>query len=76
MARSAGIKKDLRISQIDSYSGYNTLTFKSYTGINGDCFDRYLIRMLEMGESLHIVNFICAKLLTNSNITNQTVSTL
>ncbi len=63
MARSAGLKKDLRLSNTQSYSGYNTISLKSYTGINGDCFDRYLIRMLEMGESLHIINNILKKLM-------------
>lgn len=60
MARSTGIKRDLRLSNKDVYSNYNTITFKSYIGSNGDCYDRYLIRMLEMGESLHIAN-MCIK---------------
>ena len=76
MSRSAGIKKDLRISTVDSYSGYNTLFFKSYTGVNGDCFDRYLIRMLEMSESLHIVSLTAAKLFKTQITANQNVTTL
>ena len=70
MARSTGIKKDLRLSNLNSYSNYNTIFFKSYTGSNGDCFDRYLIRMLEMGESLHIVNLILNKLSIKENLIN------
>ena len=38
------------------YSGYDRFVFKSFLGVNGDSFDRFNIRMLEMGESLHIVN--------------------
>lgn len=74
MARSAGIKKDIRLSKTSSYSSYNTLLFNSYTGSTGDCFDRYLIRMLEMGESLHIINSVIntitlEKYVVNSNNT-------
>lgn len=76
MARSCGIKRDLRLSPKDVYSGYNSFSFKSYFGVNGDCFDRYLIRMLEMGESLHISNAVISKLLSsksNLSLTNTTI---
>jgi len=63
MARSVGFKKDLRLSKKHNYSGYNKLNIKSFLGINGDSYDRYIIRMLEMGESLSIINNICEKLL-------------
>lgn len=56
LARSVGLRRDLRLNLFESYSGYNTLNFISFLGINGDSFDRYLIRMLEMGESLAIIN--------------------
>lgn len=67
LARSCGIKSDIRLSKFNSYSGYNSLNFNSYIGVNGDCFDRYLIRMLEMGESLHIINLVLNKLQNFSN---------
>lgn len=67
MARSVGYKKDLRLSEKHPYSSYNTLEIKSFLGINGDCYDRYLIRMLEMGESLNIANYICNFFLNNIN---------
>lgn len=76
MSRSCGIKRDLRLSPKDVYSNYNLFTFKSYFGVNGDCFDRYLIRMLEMGESLHIVNVVTNALLTTKtelNILNSNI---
>lgn len=66
MARSVGFKKDVRLSKKHSYSNYNNIHFKSYIGINGDSYDRYLIRMFEMAESLHISNFIINKLLNSS----------
>lgn len=74
MARSVGFKKDLRLSTKHNYSSYNNFNIKSYLGINGDCYDRYLIRMLEMGESLNIINIGCELLLnskTNSHVIYQ-----
>ncbi len=77
MSRSCGVKRDLRLSPKDVYANYNQLTFKSYYGVNGDCYDRYLIRMLEMGESLHIINTAVNTLLstnTNVNFANSIIS--
>ena len=65
MARSVGFKKDLRLSKKYAYANYNYLNIKSYIGINGDCYDRYLIRMLEMAESLNICNTIIEHLKCN-----------
>lgn len=65
MARSVGFKKDIRLSKKHNYSNYNHFNIKSFLGINGDCYDRYLIRMLEMGESLNIVNTVVKYLLKN-----------
>ena len=33
------------------YDGYNTVNFSVPTTFNGDCYDRYLIRIMEMRES-------------------------
>lgn len=76
MSRSTGIKKDLRLSTLDVYSNYNSISLTSYFGINGDCYDRYLIRMLEMAESLHIVNICTKQLFSTNNILNKTTSTI
>jgi NADH-quinone oxidoreductase subunit D len=73
MARSAGFKKDVRLSKKHCYSNYQNIALKSYIGVNGDSFDRYLIRMFEMGESLQISNFIVEKLLQTSNSSTSTV---
>jgi NADH-quinone oxidoreductase subunit D len=56
MLRSTGIKRDLRLSKNDQYSNYYYLNFRSYIGLHGDCFDRFLIRMNEMSESINIIN--------------------
>jgi len=67
LARSVGLKKDLRISKLNSYSNYNFFKIKSYLGINGDTYDRYLIRMLEMGESLNLINTILLYIKNKNN---------
>jgi NADH:ubiquinone oxidoreductase subunit D len=63
LARSCGIKRDLRLLPSYVYSSYDKLNLKSFCGINGDSYDRYLIRMLEMLESLNIIKTVGWKLL-------------
>ncbi len=52
MLRAAGVPWDLRKAQ--PYEVYERMDFDIPVGKNGDCYDRYLIRMLEMRESLKI----------------------
>jgi len=63
MLRSSGVKFDVRLSSNDTYANYFYVNFNSYTGVNGDSYDRYLIRINEMVESLHIVNQVTAGML-------------
>jgi len=65
MARAVGVKRDLRLARKNTYANYSRLNIKSYCGHNGDSYDRFLIRMLEMGESLNIINAVSTTLLTN-----------
>ncbi|WP_018132958.1 NADH-quinone oxidoreductase subunit D [Effusibacillus pohliae] len=51
--RSTGFKWDLRKNK--PYSIYDRFDFEIPVGQNGDCFDRYMCHMLEMEESLKIV---------------------
>jgi NADH dehydrogenase (ubiquinone) Fe-S protein 2 len=53
MLRGSGICWDLRKSQ--SYETYDNINFCIPVGKNGDCYDRYLIRVEEMRQSLSIV---------------------
>lgn len=62
MARSTGIKRDLRLDKMETYANYYYLNFRSYIGQHGDSYDRFLIRMNEMCESLNIINQIIGKL--------------
>lgn len=70
LVRSTGVKRDLRLCKNYSYSNYNHFFFKSFLGVNGDTYDRYLIRMLEMGESLTLINKTIKKLLYKQNYKN------
>jgi len=65
MSRSVGIKRDLRLSKLETYANYYYLNFRSFLGQHGDCYDRFLIRMNEMSESLNICNQIIHKMQTN-----------
>ena len=60
MARSAGLAWDLRRSQ--PYECYNEFDFKIPVGKNGDCYDRYLLRLEEMRESIKIMQQAIVKL--------------
>lgn len=62
MARSTGIKRDLRLDKMETYANYYYLNFRSYIGQHGDSYDRFLIRMNEMTESLNIMNQVIGKL--------------
>lgn len=53
LVRGSGLKWDLRKNQ--PYDIYDILNFEIPTGIYGDCYDRYLIRIFEMRQSLAII---------------------
>ncbi|CAH1795923.1 unnamed protein product [Owenia fusiformis] len=53
MLRGSGIKWDLRKAQ--PYDAYDKVEFDVPIGKKGDCYDRYLIRVEEMRQSLRIV---------------------
>uniref|UniRef100_A0A194AM76 Complex I-49kD n=1 Tax=Pinctada fucata TaxID=50426 RepID=A0A194AM76_PINFU len=53
MLRGSGIKWDLR--KVQPYDAYNLVDFDVPIGRHGDTYDRYLIRMEEMRQSLRII---------------------
>jgi len=53
MIRAAGVKWDLRKAQ--PYSGYEKYDFEIPTRENGDTYDRYIVRMQEMRQSVRII---------------------
>ena len=52
--RASGIAWDLRKSQ--PYDAYADMDFDIPIGKFGDCYDRYLVRMIEMRESVKIIH--------------------
>jgi NADH-quinone oxidoreductase subunit D len=60
MVRGSGAAWDLRKAQ--PYECYREMDFDIPIGKNGDCYDRYLIRMEEMRQSVRIMRQCIAKL--------------
>lgn len=54
MLRGSGMPWDLRKSQ--PYDVYDRMEFDIPVGLHGDCYDRYLVRMEEMRQSLRIIH--------------------
>ncbi|MEO1750640.1 NADH-quinone oxidoreductase subunit D [Thiofaba sp. EF100] len=53
MIRGSGIEWDLRKKQ--PYAAYDKVDFDIPVGVNGDCYDRYLVRVEEMRQSNRII---------------------
>jgi NADH-quinone oxidoreductase subunit D len=58
--RAAGFAWDLRKAQ--PYDAYDKMDFDIPVGKAGDCYDRYLVRVYEMRESLKIINQCLAEM--------------
>ena len=63
MLRGSGVEWDLRKKQ--PYEVYDQIDFDIPVGVNGDCYDRYLVRMEEMRQSNKILEQ-CIKWLRNN----------
>jgi NADH-quinone oxidoreductase subunit D len=66
MVRGSGAAWDLRRSQ--PYECYNDMEFDIAIGKNGDCYDRYLIRMIEMRQSVRIMKQCVNRLLGDAKV--------
>ena len=53
MLRASGVNYDIR--KVDSYGIYNRFNFRVPLGDHGDVYDRFMIRLLEMRESIKIL---------------------
>jgi NADH-quinone oxidoreductase subunit D len=54
MLRASGVNYDIR--KVDKYGIYERFNFRVPLGDHGDVYDRYMIRVLEMRESVKILN--------------------
>lgn len=66
MVRGSGAAWDLRRSQ--PYECYSELDFDIPIGKNGDCYDRYVIRMIEMRQSAKIMRQCVDRLLGDARV--------
>jgi NADH-quinone oxidoreductase subunit D len=53
MLRASGVNYDIR--KVDKYGIYDRFEFRVPLGEHGDVYDRYMVRILEMRESLKIL---------------------
>lgn len=58
--RASGVAEDVRISE--PYGLYDRFDFGIPVGTNGDCWDRYYVRVEEMRQSLHIIEQAMAQM--------------
>lgn len=65
LLRASGVAWDLR--KIQPYESYNLFNFKVPISFFGDSYDRYLLRIEEMKQSIRLINQSCLYLLSLEN---------
>lgn len=70
LLRSTGAKKDTRTSKRTTYGSYIWAGLSSFVTTNGDCYDRYNLRMAEMHESAGLVYKILSRMCPHRKMHN------
>lgn len=70
--RSVGLKKDMRFCRLETYGSYWYLSLHSFLGKRGDSYDRFLIRVREMYESVNIVLQILTIITSKQSVVTET----
>jgi NADH:ubiquinone oxidoreductase subunit D len=60
--RGSGVLYDLRFSSIEAYAAYSAINARSYVGVAGDSYDRFLVRSRELFESMNIIYQVIANI--------------
>lgn len=69
--RGSGIPWDLRVSA--PYDVYSSIKFEIPTGSNGDCYDRYLLRIIEIRQSVNIITQ-CINNIPHGKVSSETLN--
>ncbi len=69
MLRAAGVDYDIR--KVDGYGIYNRFKFRVPLGDHGDVYDRYYVRILEMRESIKILEQAVKEIPAGEHISKQ-----
>lgn len=72
--RASGVGWDIR--KTNPYSGYEQYDFEVPVGVNGDVYDRYLVRIAEMRQSARIVEQVLASMPAGAHIADAPKVTL
>ena len=67
LLRASGVGRDVR--RVYPYARYDQVEFDIPVGQNGDCYDRYIVRVAEIRESLRILDQVCAWFEANEEAT-------
>ena len=65
----------MRFYRSETYASYWFLSMQSFLGKRGDSYDRFLIRVREMYESIHIVFQVLANLTNNHRLASNSKNT-
>ena len=71
-ARSSGLLTDLRRTNVSDYAtAYTLVGLKSFVGSRGDNYDRFILRIREVSESLRVITILASTLIDSVQLPNE-----